>query len=73
MVSREIAFKNNDPEIFGRLAKSSKIEKVGDNLYAIDDKSYFIQINTGHEAGIVDGNLLVVKPADNKIIYSILF
>lgn len=73
MVSREIVFKSNDPEIFGRLAKSSKIEKVGDNLYAIDDKSYFIQINTGHEAGIVDGNLLVVKPADNKIIYSILF
>jgi hypothetical protein len=70
MFTREISLSKSG-NIVARIAEGSKIEKVGEGLYAVDGKSYFIR--TSGQATIKKGTELIASPVDNKIIYSIIF
>ena len=69
-LSREISL-SNSANLVARIAEGTNIEKVADDLYAIDGKSYFIR--TKAPVVIRNGNELLASPVDNKIIYSIIF
>jgi hypothetical protein len=73
LISREISL---DQNLVARIAEGSQIVKVNDKLFVIDDKSYFIKIDSGTNAVIRDSNgkkELLLSAADKKISYSILF
>ncbi len=74
--SREVNIKNPAKSVQARLAEGKQIEKVEEGLYAVDNKSYFIKIDTGSGATIkstANGQELVATPSNGKIIYSLLF
>lgn len=76
-ISREISVLNPSENLYVRLAASMNIEDLGNGLYLLDDKSYYLKIDDGSEARpmIRDAGekkeLLV--PIKNKIKYIILF
>ncbi len=73
---REVSLKNNTRNLQARLAEGTKIEKVAEGLYAVDDKSYFIRTEGGTSATIRNtsaGQELIASPSGGKIVYSLLF
>jgi hypothetical protein len=72
-LTRKINIKSEIAGLQARLAHGSTIEKISDNLYAIDDKSYFIQITEATNVKIENGNELRAEPKSGKINYSILY
>lgn len=76
MLSRTITFsdaKNSDRVV--RLAIGKKIEKVGNGLWAVDDKHYFIQTGDGLNPVLEHaGNISVLYvPVAAKIAWSVLW
>jgi len=63
--------------LMARLAEGKNIEKVANDLYAVDDKSYYIQLPSGSpvpEIKKVNGGQALMMPADKgELNYSILF
>lgn len=72
MISRELEIKSAKDGLYARIANSAKIEKISENLYALDDKKYMIQIATGSQPKI-ENKSLILSPVEGKIIYSIIF
>ncbi|MFC0772087.1 family 16 glycoside hydrolase [Terrimonas alba] len=76
-VSREISVLNPSENLYVRLAASKNIEDLGNGLYLLDDKSYYLKIDDGSEAKpmIRDAGEKkeLVVPIKNKIKYIILF
>ncbi len=59
-------------ELLCKIAKG-KVEKLSDTLYAINNKSYYIQINSAQNVKIIDNTTLVASPKNAQISYSILY
>jgi hypothetical protein len=73
---RNISIENGTAGFYVRLAQGSKIEQLSNNLYAVDDKSYYIQLEGEDLKPIVrdaDGRKEMILPIQNKLQYSILF
>ncbi len=60
-------------DLAGRIASGDLIEQVDTHLYAIDGKKYFIRIEKGKDALILNRKELLVKPDGNTLKYSIIF
>lgn len=76
-ISREISVANPSNDLFVRLAAGKTIDDMGNGLYLLDDKSYYLLLeNTGSEKAFVrdagDKKELLI-PIKSKIKYSILF
>ncbi|QRR04303.1 DUF1080 domain-containing protein [Dyadobacter sandarakinus] len=74
---RIVRVNNPVKDLVARLADGDKIEKVADGLYAIDDKSYYIQLsdkNVKPEIRSTNGLQELLVPVSNgEVKYSILF
>jgi len=75
-IHREITLANAVDGLFYHLA-SGNIEALGNGLYAIDDKSYYIRIDdaAGAKAVVRDagGKQELIIPIQKKLTYSIIF
>jgi hypothetical protein len=75
-IHREITLANAVDGLFYHLA-SGNIETLGNGLYAIDDKSYYIRIDdaAGAKAVVRDagGKQELIIPIQKKLTYSIIF
>lgn len=75
-IHREITLANAVDGLFYHLA-SGNIETLGNGLYAIDDKSYYIRIDdaAGAKAIVRDagGKQELIIPIQKKLTYSIIF
>jgi hypothetical protein len=76
-LKREIKTGKPVSGLMARLAEGKSIEKVANDLYAIDNKSYYIQLPSGSpvpEIKKVNGGQALMMPADKgELSYSILF
>ncbi|MPR33262.1 DUF1080 domain-containing protein [Cytophagaceae bacterium SJW1-29] len=76
-LKREIKTGKPVSGLMARLAEGKKIEKMANDLYAVDDKSYYIQLPSGSpvpEIKKVNGGQALMMPADKgELNYSILF
>ncbi|WP_198675456.1 3-keto-disaccharide hydrolase [Pleomorphovibrio marinus] len=73
-LSRKITV-SDAPEGFSlRLAAGAQIQDLGDGLYAVDDKTYYIQLHQGN-AGIIDAGegQELRMPITGEASYSLLF
>lgn len=71
-IHREVDI-SNAANMFARLAVGDNVVQVAENLYAVDDKTYYVRIEDGAERFILNGNQLIVKPKNNSLRYSIIF
>ncbi|WP_223818241.1 family 16 glycoside hydrolase [Mucilaginibacter rubeus] len=75
-IHREITLANAVDGLFYHLA-SGNIEALGNGLYAIDDKSYYIRVDdaAGAKAVVRDagGKQELIIPIQKKLTYSIIF
>jgi hypothetical protein len=74
---RIVRVNNPAKGLVARLADGSNIEKLSDVLYAVDNKSYYIQLadkNMKPEIRSIDGRQELLVPVSNgEVKYSILF
>ncbi|MCF2486550.1 family 16 glycoside hydrolase [Dyadobacter sp. CY347] len=74
---RIIKVNNPSKDLVARLADGANIEKVADGLYAVDNKSYYIQLadkSVKPEIRSADGSQELLVPVTNgEVKYSILF
>ena len=76
-ISREIVIEKPMKDLYVRLAAANKIEDIGNGLYLLDDKSYYLRIDEAAGATPVirdaDNKKELIIPVQSKIKYSILF
>jgi hypothetical protein len=76
-IVREITVANPPADLFARLATSKTIEDMGNGLYLLDDKSYYLKIETSEVGQVVvrDANDAkeILVPVKNKLKYTVLF
>ena len=76
-LTRQITIQNVVKDVYVHLAGAKTIEDLGNGLYALDDKSYYLKIEDGGGAKPVirDANNQkeLIIPVRNKIRYTILF
>jgi hypothetical protein len=76
-LSREISIDGPAEKLYFKLADSKNIEVISDGLYLLNDKSYFIRIDSaGGEKPIIRNSTIgkeLLLPIKSKIAYSILF
>jgi hypothetical protein len=74
---REISVVGAVPNLYMRLAEGDKIETAAENLYLVNDKSYYVRIDdSGTGKAIIrdsNGRKELLVPVQSKISYSILF
>ncbi|MES2647290.1 MAG: family 16 glycoside hydrolase [Bacteroidota bacterium] len=73
---RVITVENAPGQLYLRLAKAALIENLGNGLYLVNDKSYYLRI--ANDAGNViirdaDGGKELIVPIQNKLVYAIIF
>jgi hypothetical protein len=71
--SREITVENAPPQLYVRLAKAAVIEDLGNGLYLVDDKSYYIKTDASALIRDSGGIKELVAPIQSKLAYSIIF
>ncbi len=76
-ISREIVIEKPIESLYVRLAVENKIEDIGNGLYLLNDKSYYLRIDEAAGATPIvrdAGNKKeLIIPVQRKIKYSILF
>ncbi len=75
-LQREITVVNAPANLYLRLAKASMIESLGNGVYLIDDKSYYLRIDNTNATPVVrdnNGAKELIIPIQNKLSYSIIF
>ena len=76
-IQRTISCSNTFPDSYCRLISGKSIQKITDTLYAIDDRSYYLQVDTKLKPTIrqsPSGQELVVKLAQAQpVTYSIIW
>ncbi len=76
-ISRAIEVQNPAKDLYIRLAEGSSIDDMGNGLFLLDDKSYYLKVEdaSGAKPIIRDGNgkKELIIPVQNKLKYSILF
>lgn len=74
---RTIKVANPVKDLAARVAEGKSIEKISDGLYAVNDKSYYIQLtdkNLKPDIRTIDGKQELIVPVKNgEVKYSILF
>lgn len=74
---REVKVTNPAKDLVAKLAEGTSIEKVSEGLYAVNNKSYFIQITdktVKPEIRTINGNQELIVPVKNgDLKYAILF
>jgi hypothetical protein len=74
---REVKVANPVKDLVARLAEGTSIEKVSEGLYAVNNKSYFIQLtdkSVKPEIRTVNGTQELIVPVKNgEVKYAILF
>jgi hypothetical protein len=75
-ISREISVVNPASDLYVRLAANKNIEDLGNGLFLLDDKSYYLKIDESEARAMIrdagESKELVI-PIKNKIKYTILF
>ncbi len=74
-ISRQITLQNQVDGLFVHLVTASNIESLGNGLYTVDDKSYYIRIDDGAKPILRDagGKQELIIPIKQKLTYSIIF
>lgn len=76
-LKRELTVHNASNNLYARLGAGSTIEVVGNGLYTVDGRAYYVQIDdAGGAKPIVrnsNGGKELIIPVQNKLSYSILF
>lgn len=76
-IIREITVTDPPGDLSARLATSKTIEDLGNGLYLLDDKSYYIKIEDSGGGNVVvrdaNGNKELLVSVKSKLKYSILF
>ncbi|HEY9196869.1 MAG TPA: family 16 glycoside hydrolase [Mucilaginibacter sp.] len=76
-IHREITLQNQVDGLFAHLATGNSIESLGNGLYAVDDKSYYIRIDDAAAEKPVlraaGGQQELIIPIKKKLTYSIIF
>jgi 3-keto-disaccharide hydrolase len=73
---REITVENAPANLYLLLAKASMIESLGNGVYLIDDKAYYLRMENTNVIPLVrdkKGNKELIIPIQNKYSYSIIF
>jgi hypothetical protein len=73
---REITVENAPANLYLLLAKASMIESVGNGVYLIDDKSYYLRMDDTSVTPLVrdkNGKKELIIPIQSKCSYSIIF
>jgi hypothetical protein len=71
-LDREVKISNGS-NLVARIASGDVVERIAPNLYAVDGKKYFIKLEKGSEAVILNKSELLVRPSDNTVKYAIIF
>ncbi|CAN5787294.1 hypothetical protein BH10BAC3_BH10BAC3_41850 [soil metagenome] len=74
-LQRVITIENAPSQMYLRLAKASAIESIGNGLYLVGDKSYYLRLDKAEGATIrdSDGGKELIVPIQTKLAYSIIF
>lgn len=76
-VRREITVQNGTPDLHARIAEAKDIIDLGNGLYLVDDKSYYIKLEDTNGAKAIvrdsNGKKELIMPVQTKLKYSILF
>lgn len=76
-INREIGIQSPSKDLYVRLAEANSIEDLGNGLYLLDDKSYYLKIEeSGSAKPLIRGSSArkeLIIPAQSKLKYSILF
>ena len=75
-LQREITADNAPPNMYVLLARAAAIKDIGNGMYLIDNKSYFLRLeSTNVNATIRDINGIkeLIAPIQNKLAYTIIF
>nr|WP_294946994.1 DUF1080 domain-containing protein [uncultured Mucilaginibacter sp.] len=75
-ISRTISLEKPAADLYFLLATAPVIEEVGNGLYLVNDKSYYVQLAEGSAKPIirdVDGKKQMIVPLGSKLSYTILF
>ncbi|MBX2923473.1 MAG: DUF1080 domain-containing protein [Chitinophagaceae bacterium] len=75
-ISRTLTVTGNTAGAFCRIANGKKIEKIKEDLFLVDDKSYYLQVDKKlkpfvRQSG--DGYELIVKYNDRPVTYNIIW
>jgi hypothetical protein len=76
-ISRTVSIQNAPDDLYFRLAAGTTIEDIGNGIYLMDDKTYYLKIeDAGGNKAVIrdsDGKKELLIPIKNKLKYSILF
>ncbi|MDN3580111.1 family 16 glycoside hydrolase [Mucilaginibacter flavus] len=74
-ISRQIMVQNQVDGLFVHLVTAGNIESLGNGLYTVDDKSYYIRIDDGAKPILrgAGGKQELIIPIKQKLTYSIIF
>jgi hypothetical protein len=74
---RTLTLKNANEGMYARIAEGKTIEKLKDNMYLINDKSYYLRIDDADKGAPVvrdaNGRKELLVPVQSKLTYSLLF
>lgn len=75
--TRSIQLENSDANCYALLARNADILSLGNGLFQVGDKSYYIKLPDGGESKAIlresNGQKELLLPVQNAITYSILF
>jgi hypothetical protein len=76
-LQRKLTLQNPGDNLYVRIANGKNIERVANDMYLVDDKSYYLRIDdAGNATPIikeVDGQKELIIPIQGALIYSIIF
>lgn len=73
-LDRTLTIQNPAQDLMARIADGKNIEKVTEGLYAINDKSYYIQVATSATVRTINNQQeLLVSAASGTVSFSIIF
>lgn len=74
-LQRMVTIENAPGQMYLRLAKASAIDSLGNGLYLVGDKSYYLRLDSTDNATIrdSDGSKELIVPIQTKLAYSIIF
>jgi hypothetical protein len=76
-ISRTISVANAGENFYVRLAEGKSVKRLSENLYLIDDKSYYLRLDDPEKNKVLirdaNGRKEIIIPIQNSVTYSILF
>jgi Domain of Unknown Function (DUF1080) len=74
-LSRTIKTKNGAPDLLCRIASGKRIAKIGDDLFQVDDKKYFLKVSAALNPRIESSGKgdVLVAPLGETVQYSVMW